>query len=161
MILQIILSDQKLTFINIYTSVHTFPKKTIVSKYEKYVQQFYGVLTRVVRISRDSSGLDIYSARWCTFTYIVKSLHFAATGQRFSFAWLVSIGLQPAETTRYVVFVARLYSNVVPGGLSRCKTRNTTRQIMPPPRPLASTDRRRLACTELRGATTRWIETYR
>lgn len=28
----------------------------------------------------------------------------------------------------------RLYSNIVPGSLSRCKTRNTTRQIMPPPR---------------------------
>lgn len=156
-----------------------FPKKTIVidqdrpqsgprSAYKtraKRHRRFYALAR--ARISRDSPGLDIYGARWRTFTYVIKSLHLAAAGEQAARQILVRDWFRSASNRRErcVVFVARcaatrrLYSNVVPGGLSRCKTRNTTRQIMPPPRPplLVPTRGHRITW---HGAAT-WIEMYR
>lgn len=137
-----------------------FPKKTIVIfEYKEHAQRFHAVLTRAVRVSRDWPVASIFTHE---MYFYVHCKEFASRGYQANPRlrdWFRSASNRPRR--RYVVFVARLYSNVVPVGLSRCKTRNTTRQIMPPRRPLASADHRRLACTELRGATTKWIETYR
>jgi len=118
---------------------------------------FYALVR--ARISCDLPGLDIYGTRWRIFTNVIKSLHLASLVSRgcrqpgrFSFVTGSDRPPTDAEALRCrlcrpVCSDAWLYSNVVPSGLSRCKTRNATRQIGP--RPLPS-DRRGLACTELR-----------
>lgn len=82
-------------------------------------------------------------ARWRMFMYVIKE--FASHLARLPVSltrWQILVRATGFDRGLHrrndcVVFVAwcattlRLY-NVVPGGLSRCKTRNTTRQIMPP-----------------------------